>query len=182
MPSCATASASQPRSACARASTTSASRQPPTPHSTSSSQRASRLGGKGARSAAAARGAVAAWIRTERVHLTLSLMGAIKVGEASVETMCVINAAIVFFVIAEHRAEREALLAQVVAAARAAGDAPRVFEGFLKLLAFWGEVYCSHACERRFLEFSSGIPFANWQRAVDSLNVDLQRAVDASST
>ena len=38
-----------------------------------------------------------------------------------------------------------AVLAQVVAAARAAGDAPRVFEGFLKLLAFWGEVYCSHA-------------------------------------
>ena len=56
---------------------------------------------------------------------------------------------------------------------------PAVFEGFLKLLAFWGEVYCSHACERRFLEFSSGIPFAHWQRAVDDLNVDLRRIIDA---
>ena len=41
------------------------------------------------------------------------------------------------------------------------------------------QVYCSHACERRFLEFSSGIPFAHWQRAVDDLNVDLQRAIEA---
>ena len=54
-----------------------------------------------------------------------------------------------------------------------------MFEGFLKLLSFWGEVYCSHACERRFLEFSSGIPFAHWQRAVDDLNVDLRRIIDA---
>ena len=41
------------------------------------------------------------------------------------------------------------------------------------------QVYCSHACERRFLEFSSGIPFAHWQRAVDDLNVDLKRAIEA---
>ena len=41
------------------------------------------------------------------------------------------------------------------------------------------QVYCSHACERRFLEFSSGIPFAHWQRAVDELNVDLQRVIEA---
>ena len=85
----------------------------------------------------------------------------LKVGEASVETMCVINAAIVFFVIAAHQGERGALLQQIVQAAREADRAereadlpeaengppawPAVFEGFLKLLAFWGEVYCSHA-------------------------------------
>ena len=93
--------------------------------------------------------------------------------------MCVINAAIVFFVIAEHRGQRAQLLEQVVQAAVAAEAAPGVFVGFLKLLAFWGEVYNSHESERRFLEFSSGIPFANWKRAVDQLNVDLKRAVDA---
>ena len=36
----------------------------------------------------------------------------LKVGEASVETMCVINAAIVFFVIAAHQGQRGALLQQ----------------------------------------------------------------------
>ena len=66
----------------------------------------------------------------------------------------------------------------MVEAAATAEAAPGVFVGFLKLLAFWSEVYCSHACERRFLEFSSGIPFDHWRRAVDLLNVDLQRAVD----
>ena len=71
-------------------------------------------------------------------------------GEASVETMCVINAAIVFFVIDAHRGEprgdnqRGALLRQIIAAARARGDSqlawPLVFGRFLKLLGFWGEV------------------------------------------
>ena len=120
------------------------------------------------------------------------------------------------------QAAREADRADREVDVRAGGEGgppawPAVFEGFLKLLAFWGEVhcshtnpnpnpnpnpspnpnpnldpnpdpnptpnpdqvYCSHACERRFLEFSSGIPFAHWQRAVDDLNVDLQRAIEA---
>eukprot|EP00965_Chrysotila_dentata_P092822 3065020-Pleurochrysis_carterae.AAC.1 len=40
-------------------------------------------------------------------------MGAVNEKEVSVETMCVINAAIIFFLIAEGRGERAALLQQV---------------------------------------------------------------------
>ena len=39
---------------------------------------------------------------------------------------------------------------------------------FLKLLSFWGDVYHSHSCERRFLEFSSGIPFEQWLRVEET--------------
>ena len=112
-----------------------------------------------------------------QMSLTLQLMGAIKMGEASVETMCVINAAIVFFVIAEHRGGRKRLLAKLMREATRREAAPGVFEGFLQLLGFWSEVYCSHSCERRFLEFSSGIPFERWRSTVELLTADLKELV-----
>ena len=51
---------------------------------------------------------------------------------------------------------------------------PKVLKSFLAVLGFWGEVYQSHLCERRFLEFSSGIPYAQWDRVVARLREDLQ--------
>ena len=47
------------------------------------------------------------------------------------------------------QAAREADRADREVDVRAGGEGgppawPAVFEGFLKLLAFWGEVYCSH--------------------------------------
>lgn len=52
---------------------------------------------------------------------------------------------------------------------------PAVLSNFAQLLGFWGEVYETHSCERRFLEFSSGIPFAQWLRAVRELKHDLMQ-------
>jgi len=124
--------------------------------------------------AGAASGAFAAHISEHRAKLTLQLMGAVRVSEVSVETMCVINAAIVFFLIADCHGERDELLQQVLQAA-AESESPGVLHNFLKLLAFWGDVYNSHSCERRFLEFSSGIPFESWLNVVDLLKVDLQK-------
>jgi len=124
--------------------------------------------------AAAASGAFAAHIREHRAKLTLQLMGAVRVSEVSVETMCVINAAIVFFLIADCHGERDELLQQVLQAATEL-ESPGVLDNFLKLLAFWGDVYNSHSCERRFLEFSSGIPFESWLNVVDLLKKDLQQ-------
>ena len=54
-----------------------------------------------------------------------------------------------------------------------AGKAPAVLSSFIELLGFWGDVYQTHKCERRFLEFSSGVPFAQWRHVVNSLKVDL---------
>ena len=55
------------------------------------------------------------------------------------------------------------------------GASPRpLLTCFLKLLSFWCEVYSSHSCERRFLEFSSGVPFERWRRVVDALKADLR--------
>ena len=145
--------------------------------------------GLGSVRARAAAGPVASWVREHCVSLTLQLMGAIKMGEASVETMCVINAAIVFFVIAEHRGGRKRLLAKLMreatrreAAAPTAAPVNGVFEGFLQLLGFWSEVYCSHSCERRFLEFSSGIPFERWRSTVQLLTADLKELVAEIAT
>jgi len=127
----------------------------------------------------AAGGEIARYIVEHEVELTLRLMGTVQVSEVSVETMCVINAAIVFFLIAQRRGERLALTANVLRAA-AADDATLVpIRSFLKLLGFWGDVYHSHSCERRFLEFSSGVPFEHWLALVEGLKTDLQRALDA---
>jgi len=129
---------------------------------------------------ASATGVFAAHIREHRAKLTVQLMGAVRVSEVSVETMCVINAAIVFFLIAECHGERDQLMQQVLQTAEEGGSSPGVLDNFLKLLAFWGDVYHSHSCERRFLEFSSGIPFERWLNVVDLLKTDLQRSIEPS--
>ena len=56
---------------------------------------------------------------------------------------------------------------------RSGRRSPAVLGGFVQLLGFWGDVYETHACERVFLELSSGIPFEQWQRVVTSLKRDL---------
>lgn len=127
----------------------------------------------------AATGEIARYIVEHEVELTLRLMGTVQVSEVSVETMCVINAAIVFFLIAERRGERPALTNKVLKAAAANEPTLRPISSFLKLLGFWGDVYHSHSCERRFLEFSSGVPFEQWLSLVGNLKRDLQRALDA---
>ena len=65
---------------------------------------------------------------------------------------------------------------QVVKVAEQQGSAPEVFTHFEKLLRFWRSVYREHSCERRFLEFSSGIPFETWEALVDTLKGDLVTA------
>uniref|UniRef100_A0A7S4BXM2 Uncharacterized protein n=1 Tax=Chrysotila carterae TaxID=13221 RepID=A0A7S4BXM2_CHRCT len=129
--------------------------------------------------ASAASGPFAAHILAHKPTLVLRLMGAVNEKEVSVETMCVINAAIIFFLIAEGRGERAALLQQVCAEAGDADAGHAALSNFLKLLAFWSDVYHSHSCEKRFLEFSSGIPFDRWLCVVGLLKEDLQAAARA---
>jgi len=125
----------------------------------------------------AAAGEIARYIVEHEVDLTLRLMGTVQVSEVSVETMCVINAAIVFFLIAERRGDRKQLMEKVLKAAANEDAKLGPISSFLKLLGFWGEVYHSHSCERRFLEFSSGVPFEHWRSLVDNLKADLQGAL-----
>jgi len=214
-------------------------------------------------------GPMGSFVREHRVQLCLRLMNAVSLPEVSVETMCVINAVIVIFMVAksgenvsdghltlmhlvweeaarkekgeangseatkdaagvtnadrpaENRAARttteEAATANIVglprheeavvpcsecetcasrrltrfksvdaASERSAttpGSAsttvsvtvPAVLDNFVNLLGFWGNVYETHSCERRFLEFSSGIPFAHWLLAVRDLKCNLVR-------
>jgi len=128
---------------------------------------------------AATAGPIGRYIRDHEVDLTLRLMGTVQVTEVSVETMCVINAAIVFFLIAERRGTRPQLMKDVIAAASAVEPSLKPVASFLKLLGFWGEVYHSHSCERRFLEFSSGVPFEHWLSLVEALKSDLKSSIDA---
>ena len=145
--------------------------------------------------------------------------------------MCVINAAIVVFLIAESRGERAELATRVRHAAMETEDgvdanssispsqsegcaeacreqcgeqtcicsggvehdshaadtaseaachrtgpraAPTVLRSFAELLDFWGNVYETHSSERRFLEFSSGIPFSRWLSVVRKLKEDFK--------
>ncbi|KAL3912601.1 MAG: hypothetical protein SGPRY_008281, partial [Prymnesium sp.] len=127
----------------------------------------------------AEKGQIARYILENEVELTLRLMGTVQVSEVSVETMCVINAAIVFFLIAERRGERQRLINKVLEAVAASDSSLALISAFLKLLSFWGDVYHSHSCERRFLEFSSGIPFEHWLSLVESLKNDFQHALKA---
>ena len=53
---------------------------------------------------------------------------------------------------------------------------------FDKLLAFWNEVYHSHSCERKFLEFSSGVPFPRWQALVAALKRDLKEKLETPAS
>lgn len=130
--------------------------------------------------------------------------------------MCVINAAIVIFLIAESRGERLSLAARVrhaavaaevlvdatvaaqpsgerltssvpaVASRRTSSDGglnenPALLRNFVDLLGFWGDVYETHSCERRFLEFSSGIPFSRWQSVVRKLKRDFLGSTSRAS-
>ena len=67
--------------------------------------------------------------------------------------------------------------AGAAAAAAAGGEAavPAVLVSFVELLGFWGEVYESHLSERRFLEFSSGIPFKLYLAMVRKLKAELAK-------
>ena len=59
-----------------------------------------------------------------------------------------------------------------VADADDASRPPAALKSFIDLLGYWGEVYQTHKCERRFLEFSSGVPFAQWRYVVKCLKED----------
>lgn len=72
-----------------------------------------------------------------------------------------------------------ALTSQVLEAVAASDSSLALISAFLKLLSFWGDVYHSHSCERRFLEFSSGIPFEHWLSLVESLKNNFQHALKA---
>ena len=61
----------------------------------------------------AASGSIARYIVEHEVELTLRLMSTVKVSDVSVETMCVINAAIVFFLISERNGNRAQLTERV---------------------------------------------------------------------
>ena len=63
-------------------------------------------------------GALSSFVRGSEADLLLSLMGSVKMADVSVETMCVINAAIVLFLIAEWRGDGRQLLECVWRAAR----------------------------------------------------------------
>mmetsp|Transcript_3234 Transcript_3234/g.11158 ORF Transcript_3234/g.11158 Transcript_3234/m.11158 type:complete len:254 (-) Transcript_3234:162-923(-) len=164
----------------------------------------------------AARGSLAQVVTRRRVELARALVAAASDGDLSVETMCVINAAILFFLLADldgrgerggdGRCGRVSLLDAVCEASgvgasagevhggarregealslggkEASEDVPALseearslLEGFGRLLRFWGEVYHSHSCERRFLEFSSGVPFPRWLALVAALREDIR--------
>ena len=53
-----------------------------------------------------------------------------------------------------------------------------MLRSFIELLGFWGSVYQTHQCERRFLEFSSGVPFAQWMHVVTRLKAELTARPD----
>ena len=100
-------------------------------------------------------------------------MSGVTVDAMSVETMCVINASLSFFLVAQHAGRRTALLRSLIAHARASCADLGVFAAFGELLKFWASVYDSHSCEREFLTFSSGVPFATWRQVVKDLRRDL---------
>ena len=53
---------------------------------------------------------------------------------------------------------------------------------FKKLLQAWQELYEGHVCEREFLEFSSAIPFSEWECTVKALDVELGSIVRNATT
>jgi len=138
----------------------------------------------------AARGCIAEFLQARRVRLARSLMSAVQLADVSVETMCVINAAIIFFLLADLEGQTQGLLDDICNYAEEeeeeaqplGGAAPgpltpgarAMLANFAQLLGFWAEVYHSLSCERKFLEFSSGVPFPKWQALVRSLQAAIQ--------
>ncbi len=128
---------------------------------------------RGAPMEAEASGALVDFLRTHEGEVLLQLMGGVTVDAMSVETMCVINASLSFFLVAQHAGRRTDLLRSLLAHARASCADLGVFAAFRELLNFWSSVYDSHSCEREFLTFSSGVPFATWRQLVTDLRQDL---------
>lgn len=148
-------------------------------------------------------GCIARMVHERRVTITRSLISAVQVAQVSVETMCVINAAIIFFLLADLEGRRLELLDAVSGFSTASEEAPpwpsapstlsrggaplsavarTALVNFDKLLAFWNEVYHSHSCERKFLEFSSGVPFPRWQALVAALKRDLKEKLETPAS
>eukprot|EP00658_Telonema_sp_P-2_P067349 TRINITY_DN56261_c0_g2_i1.p1 TRINITY_DN56261_c0_g2~~TRINITY_DN56261_c0_g2_i1.p1 ORF type:complete len:436 (+),score=107.86 TRINITY_DN56261_c0_g2_i1:58-1365(+) len=114
---------------------------------------------------------------------TRKLACAVQAADINVDAMCVVNAAIVFFVIAARHGHLAEYLIKVLEAdsCEGADDKPapeQLSMSLRKLLSSWRELYQGHACEREFLEFSSAIPFTEWEATVQSLMEELDSVME----
>merc|ERR1719152_143401 len=99
------------------------------------------------------------------------------------DNMCVINAAVVCFLMARSNTadgdHLSTLLHEVLdlhvkttpcsPTTTPASKKATLASSFLKLLTFWEEFYNGHPGDRKVLEFSSGLDFEQWKNVVLSL-------------
>jgi hypothetical protein len=123
-------------------------------------------------------GAVAIFVWCRQPALTMKLIDALDAAAADVDNLCVVNAALLLCMTAERHGEMAGFIRKVLRVPTES-EVGRGVEGkieaarhFGEQLLFWEEYYGGQASDRQYMEFSSGIDFAEWTRAVQELKVE----------
>eukprot|EP00245_Coleochaete_scutata_P010481 TRINITY_DN3673_c0_g3_i1.p1 TRINITY_DN3673_c0_g3~~TRINITY_DN3673_c0_g3_i1.p1 ORF type:complete len:571 (+),score=78.65 TRINITY_DN3673_c0_g3_i1:210-1715(+) len=115
---------------------------------------------------------ITAFISCNALRLLRDLMCAVRPGDINQDNICVLNTALIFCILAE----RNGRLSSYLQALRTAdmggpsGGVGSVVRNFRVLLDFWRDYYARRrGRDRASLEYSTTIPFPEWERMVELL-------------
>jgi hypothetical protein len=115
-------------------------------------------------------GALGAWLCREWLGVLEALMSAVAAHEVDQESICVVNTSLIFLIFTRRTGRLPAALAALRARRRPPGDPrPGPCAGFAALLGAWRGHYTGRSRDCASLEFSTGVPFAEWSRCVEAL-------------
>jgi len=107
------------------------------------------------------------FIEQNRVRLVRDLMTVVHADSVNQENICCLNTLLVFFIMARRNSAVEPLLEQVHALEGPNGFAK---DNFRQLMSFWRQYYSNQGRDILSLEFSSRIPFSEWDGTWKAVN------------
>ncbi|KAG6546998.1 hypothetical protein Mapa_011615 [Marchantia paleacea] len=126
---------------------------------------------------------IATFIVHNEFQLLRDLMSAVPLGDVNQDNICVLNTALIMFILAERNGQFNTYL-QVLKLTEA-GGAGHLLHKFRQLLSFWKRYYLRKpGRDSLTLQYSTTIPFEEWLRVVNLLSKEpeeLSPSVDLSA-
>eukprot|EP00299_Pterocystis_sp_00344_P000068 c10020_g1_i2.p1 GENE.c10020_g1_i2~~c10020_g1_i2.p1 ORF type:complete len:716 (-),score=154.44 c10020_g1_i2:7-2154(-) len=111
-------------------------------------------------------GKIFRYIEQKQITLLRQLIGSVHLSTLSLDNLCCINTALVFFIFSYRQGAFDQSIANLV---ELQSESVALVDNFLDLLEFWVEYYHHSQKDSHSLSFSSKIPFTVWHEVVEHL-------------